>query len=87
MPSSAKDTSIEGLTLRKPLLFEFFREETMKNYSIHLIYLTVPGRVATCGIVGSSSLIRDQTWVPSAGSIESQSLGHQGSPSLSILSE
>ena len=87
MPSSAKDTSIEGLTSRKPLLLEFFREETMKNYSIHLIYLLCQVLVAACGIVGSSSLVRDQTWVPSAGSIESQSLGHQGSPSLSTLNE
>ena len=42
-PRTADGHVSEGLKLRKPSLLEFFREETMTNYSIHLIYLTVPG--------------------------------------------
>ena len=43
-------------------------------------------RISSCGmqtslkLVGSSSLVRDQTWGPLLGSSESCSLGHQGSP-------
>ena len=35
--------------------------------------------------VGSSSLSRDQTWVPCIGSAKSYPLDHQGSPIVYIL--
>ena len=35
--------------------------------------------------VGSSFLIRDGTWMPCNGSVESQPLGHQGSPRIVFL--
>ena len=39
---------------------------------------------ASCGIGELSSSTRDQTWAPCTGSMESYSLGHQGSPPFSV---
>ena len=62
------------------------------DYLYVLIYLTVPG--LSCRKqdfqlqhVGCSSLTRDGTWAPCIGSLEFQTLDHQGSPRVKFSDE
>ena len=75
------------------LLISFFKKK--KFTWLHCVLVTAQGifnygmRTLSCsmrtlsyGIVGSSSLTKDQTWAPCIGSVASQPLDHQESPYL-----
>ena len=51
------------------------------------LIFVVACRIFSCSKWKSASLIRDWTWAPCTGSMESQSLDHQGSPNLDTFEE
>ena len=51
------------------------------------LIFVVACRIFSCSKWESASLIRDWTWAPCTGSMESQPLDHQGSPNLDTFKE